>query len=635
MSFIQAFVLFNYARRFLILAMDNFIQRNKKRSEDLGESSKEETLQKRKKYRKYDDQYLDFGFTYITKGNAELPQCVVCNKVLAAESMLPNKLKRHLETTHGHLQGKPRDFFVRKLRELKHQSTALLSIASVPTKALLASYKVAHRIAKCKKPHTIAEELILPAAVDMVSVMIGQSAAKAIKNVPLSNNTISRRIHDMAEDINEQIVEKLSGLFAIQLDEATDSNDDAQLICYVRYIQETNVCEDLLFCRKICESGKAADLFKILDSYMIENNIKWENCVGVCTDGARAMSGQYGGLQALIKTKAPNVKWTHCVIHREALAARNITPELNFVMEIIIKVVNYIKTRPVKARFFHKLCEELGAEHTSLIYYCNSRWLSKGNVLARVYELRNEIYTYLQTESHNDAQNFINTEFIIKLAYLCDIFKKLNDLNKSLQGNNTHILQLADKITGFQKKLLFWKRKLEDDQINTDCFPGLQGILQENSIEILDPSLKIIFTQHLSSLREHFEKYFPENLEQYDWVRNPFQSTLPSTLSTEEEEQLIELSCDSSLKLHYDKDKLLEFWSSVSHEYRSISTAALRVLLPFATSYLCETGFSAVAVIKNKYRSKINVEKEMRVVISKLEPRYEKLCSEKQAHPSH
>lgn len=126
------------------------------------------------------------------------------------------------------------------MRELKHQSTALLSRVSVPTKALLASYKVAHRVAKCKKPH-IAEELILPAEVDMVSVMIGESAAKEIKNVPLSNNTISRRIHDMAEDINEQIVEKLSGLFAIQLYKATDNSDDALLICYVRYIQETNV----------------------------------------------------------------------------------------------------------------------------------------------------------------------------------------------------------------------------------------------------------------------------------------------------------------------------------------------------------------------------------------------------------
>ncbi|KAL4718376.1 hypothetical protein ACJJTC_018230 [Scirpophaga incertulas] len=84
--------------------MDNYIERNRKRNENSGESSKG-TVEKRKKYRKYDDQYLDFGFTYITKGNIEHPQCVVCHQVLAAESMLPNKLKRHLETTHSHLRG--------------------------------------------------------------------------------------------------------------------------------------------------------------------------------------------------------------------------------------------------------------------------------------------------------------------------------------------------------------------------------------------------------------------------------------------------------------------------------------------------------------------------------------------------
>jgi len=51
--------------------------------------------------------------------------------------------------------------------------------ASISSNALLASYNVAHRIAKCKEPHTIAEELILPAAVDMVSPMIGESAGSS------------------------------------------------------------------------------------------------------------------------------------------------------------------------------------------------------------------------------------------------------------------------------------------------------------------------------------------------------------------------------------------------------------------------------------------------------------------------
>ena len=57
----------------------------------------------------------------------------------------------------------------------------------------MASYKAAYRVARCKKPHTFAEELILSAATDLVGIMTGDNAAKKLKNVSLSNNTICRR----------------------------------------------------------------------------------------------------------------------------------------------------------------------------------------------------------------------------------------------------------------------------------------------------------------------------------------------------------------------------------------------------------------------------------------------------------
>jgi predicted RNase H-like nuclease len=103
--------------------------------------------------------------------------------------MLPSKFKRHLETTHPSVVSKSRDYFSRKLKELNQQKGSVYKQASIPSNALLASCKVAHRIAKCKKPHTIAEELILPAAVDMVNILIGESAGKLLSKVPLSNNT--------------------------------------------------------------------------------------------------------------------------------------------------------------------------------------------------------------------------------------------------------------------------------------------------------------------------------------------------------------------------------------------------------------------------------------------------------------
>jgi len=119
-------------------------------------------------------------------------------------------------------------------------------------------------------------------------------------------NTISRRIQDMAEDINDQLIEKLIGNdFAIQLDEATDRHNDAHLICCVRLVVNDAFHEDLLFCKTIVGETKAADLFNTLDSFIIENNVVWDGCVGVCTDGARSMAGCYNGLQGLVKKKSP------------------------------------------------------------------------------------------------------------------------------------------------------------------------------------------------------------------------------------------------------------------------------------------------------------------------------------------
>ena len=188
--------------------------------------------------------------------------------------------------------------------------------------------------------------------------------------------------------------------YQAMLDEATDNNNDAHLICYVWFIDGKNIVEDILFCKSITAGAKAQDLFEILDTFISENNLEWTKCVGVCTDGARSMSGCYGGLQALIRSKAPDALWTHCVIHREALASKYLSPTLNQVLEYVVNVVNFIKTRPLKARFFKKLCEDMGSEHTSLLYYSTSRWLSRGNILSRTFELRQEIYIFLKEEDH-------------------------------------------------------------------------------------------------------------------------------------------------------------------------------------------------------------------------------------------
>jgi hypothetical protein len=55
-----------------------------------------------------------------------------------------------------------------------------------------ASYEFSMLIAKAGKPHTIAEELILPADKAMVSAVVGEKAAKYLNLVELSKVTVKK-----------------------------------------------------------------------------------------------------------------------------------------------------------------------------------------------------------------------------------------------------------------------------------------------------------------------------------------------------------------------------------------------------------------------------------------------------------
>jgi hypothetical protein len=80
--------------------------------------------------------------------------------------------------------------------------------------------------------------------------VLGQSAASKLKGTPLSNNTVERRISDMAEYTATQHIEKIkkTKCFALQLDESTDIQNSSILLTYIRYIDhnESEMKEDIL-----------------------------------------------------------------------------------------------------------------------------------------------------------------------------------------------------------------------------------------------------------------------------------------------------------------------------------------------------------------------------------------------------
>ena len=64
------------------------------------------------------------------------------------------------------------------------------------------------------------------------------------------------------------------------------------------------------------------------------NNLNWQNCISIWADGTEAVSGSRSALRSLIQERAPVAMWMQCMIHREALVARELSLELGATVEI-------------------------------------------------------------------------------------------------------------------------------------------------------------------------------------------------------------------------------------------------------------------------------------------------------------
>jgi hypothetical protein len=63
------------------------------------------------------------------------------------------------------------------------------------------------------------------------------------------------------------------------------------------------------------------------------------------------------------------------MLHREALMSKNMSEELQSILQAVFRDVNYAKNSPLEERLFEKLCDDMEAEHAALLYCCVHSWL--------------------------------------------------------------------------------------------------------------------------------------------------------------------------------------------------------------------------------------------------------------------
>uniref|UniRef100_A0A6P7G1Y5 SCAN domain-containing protein 3-like n=1 Tax=Diabrotica virgifera virgifera TaxID=50390 RepID=A0A6P7G1Y5_DIAVI len=171
----------------------------------------------------------------------------------------------------------------------------------------------------------------------------------------------------------------------------------------------------------------------------------------------------------------------------------------------------------------------------------------------------------------------------------------------------------------------------------------------------VEPNMSDLFLKSLSKLND-YQKVFPSlDTSSMDWVRNPYIESAYDTalFTTDEEGELINIKKnDRGLKLKYSKlveeaeaqSKLRKikvnvdiasFWILLFNEYPLVTKKAMNAIIPFSTSYICESAFSSMNAIKNKNRSQLkSLEDGLRMCLSTIRPRKDLIMKGHQAEVS-
>ncbi|KAI6656025.1 SCAN domain-containing protein 3-like [Oopsacas minuta] len=277
------------------------------------------------------------------------------------------------------------------------------------------------------------------------------------------------------------------------------------------------------------------------------------------------MTGRDTGFWGCFKREVPQCSFIHCMLHKQALATKNLQPELHETLNLVIKVVNFVKSSLLNERILRKLCEDSEAEHDVLLFHAEIR-----NISSR--------------------QEFSSIYFKLKLGYLTEIFSYYNLSNLRLQGDGIFLQVAIENVTTFQNQLKFFRLRILSNQWN--MFSRVEAILSPS------PHLEVKFTplveEHLMNLVTDFSNRFSDVPSIPKYLLTPMDKSLEDMMDLGNilVEELLYLQGNEEAKAKYSCANKSKFWFLVKGIAPNLFKKAERLLLhPFPTIYFCEKRF--------------------------------------------
>lgn len=299
---------------------------------------------------------LQWENDYFVTENKGKTLCLLCRHEFSDNKKYA--IERHFTLKHSgehtkFLDSTKREIEVARLKnELQGEKKVIRNFLDKNEVLTSASYQIAFNLAKSAKPYTDSEfyKDLLHSTISTLCTNFDEKVkVNLLDNVrllPISGQTISRRVHDLGAHIEFELRNNLQKChsFALALDETTDIADVSQLVFWVRYVIDMNTFgEELLALVPLNEKTRAIDIFNAFLSVMSRFNLNLKKLACICTDGAPAMTGKTNGFVVNVQKHMRqngiqhDLVAYHCILHQENLCAKAIEKGNN-VLAIVTEV---------------------------------------------------------------------------------------------------------------------------------------------------------------------------------------------------------------------------------------------------------------------------------------------------------
>lgn len=560
--------------------------------------------------------------------------CLVCGEQIAV--FKEYNVSRHYEAKHAEKsknltdaeRARTSEILLAKLQQQQGFFTKLHLSRDAATKT---SFVISHKIAKNSKPFSEGE-FVKECLVDSAALICPEKKA-AFEQVPLSRRTVTRRIEDIAGNLELQLQREVAGFdfFSLALDESCDVRDTAQLLVFVRGITpDFKITEELAAMRSMKGTTTGSDLLTEVNECMDTLGLKWDRLAGVTTDGCPNITGKNVGLLKRMQDKVTEIDadqklvFLHCIIHQHVLCKSVL--KIDHVIYVVTKIVNFIRARALNHRQFVTLLEEHEAEHRDIGYHTAIRWLSLGKVLKRVWDLKAEIREFCEKKG-KDFPELSDEDWMADLAFAVDVTALMNELNTKLQGKGLFVHEMHSLVKAFMTKMQFLSSQLESNTLT-----------HMQTLKEVTPSADHLrrYSSMLGALHGEFSRRF-EDLRKIEdemhLISSPFTCSVDNAPSDVQLE-LIDLQSDAVLAKHFKSESLLDFYSSLKEEnFPNMKIHAQKMLVLFGSTYICEQTFSMMKFTKSRYRSSLtddHLSAVLRISTSDIQPDFDALVKAQQ-----